>query len=525
VSRTGAALAGADDDTPSPETTATTETVATLEGAAPVRTHVVWDHWIFGPDPLVGVIGLLVAAACILAYTVHFGHLTSDVHRGYGTSAFDIGLYDQGLWLLSHLKAPYVTLMGRNLFGDHTQFMLVTLVPLYWIRPDATTLLWAQAFLMALGAVPVYMLSMRLLKNPVFAAVLSAAFLLHPALAQSNLENYHPDSFLVPIVGFVLYAAVMDKRRMLVVFSALALLCKEDVVLILLPIALWYTWRRNRTLGLSIAAASILTATFDTEVVMRGLTGVPSLNGWRIPFGGVGGLLREILRKPGEVVNYVLQSDRPNGRPFYVWQMVAPTGLVFLVAPELALTVILVLLSNVISTFGYQHQIAYHYSMVIVPGLLMGTVYAISRIKRERLRTIAVVIVGVSSLWCAFLWGPYPFSIHHDVPHLSPSDPTVQAIREVQAKLPPDAVVSAYYAFAPHVDHRERVYMWPTPFHAVYWNTFHQEGQRLPAANDVQYVFLPTNLTDHTETLNEIKRDFEVVARSSAAVLYKRRGT
>ena len=49
------------------------------------------------------------------------------------TSAYDFGLYDQGIWLLSRFHNPFVTLMGRNLFGDHTSFILIFLVPLYWI--------------------------------------------------------------------------------------------------------------------------------------------------------------------------------------------------------------------------------------------------------------------------------------------------------------------------------------------------------------------------------------------------------
>jgi uncharacterized membrane protein len=495
----------------------------TTSGAvAPPERRVV-DHWILGSDPALGVLGLVLTSAFILLYVVHFGHLTSNVQRGYGTSAFDIGLYDQGIWLMSHLHAPFITLMGRNLFGDHTQFLLVTLVPLYWLRPDATTLLWVQAFLMALGAVPVYMLSMRLLKQPIFAALLAGAFLLHPALSQSNLENYHPDSFLVPIVGFVIYAAVMDKRRMLVIFFALALLGKEDSVLILLPIALWFAWRRNRRLGLTLAATSVVYAAFATQVVMRALIGVPTLNGWRIPFGGVSGLLATAIHKPGDLFNYLTGADQPNGRPFYVWQMIAPTGLMFLFAPELALTAFLVISWNVLSTFGYQHQIAYHYSMVPIAALLMGTAYAISKIKGRRIRAMAVVAVAASSLWCAVLWGPFPFSVHNDL--WTPSEPVVQAIDQVKAKLPSDAVVSAYYGYAPHVDHRARVYMWPTPFHAVYWNTFKQEGQRLAAADDVQYLFLPTDLQDHPETLKEIRKDFAVVARSFSAVLYKRKGT
>jgi uncharacterized membrane protein len=475
-----------------------------------------------GDDPRWGVLGVAITGFAMLWYFLHFAHLSTDIHRGYGDSAFDIGLYDQGVWLLSRFHAPYVTLMGRNLFGDHTQFSLLAIVPLYWIHAGADTLLYVQALMMALGAVPVYMLVMRRMNNPAFATVLAISFLLHPALAQTNLENYHPDSFLIPIMGFVLYAAIENKPRMLIVFSVLALLCKEDVVLILLPVLIWFAWRRNLRLGIVLALGSIATAGLMTYVVMRSLTGVPTLNAWRIPYGGVIGFIKETFRKPADVAKYLIKGDSPNGRPFYVWQMIAPTGLMFLIAPEIAATVILVLIGNVVSTFGYQHQIAYHYSMVILPGLAMGTAYAISRLKKSKWRAVAVTIVGVSSLWSAFLWGPFPFSVDNQVPHWSPKDPAVTAIEQVRKKVPPNAVIATYYSFAPHLTHRERIYMWPTPFHASNWNTFKQEGECLPIANDVQYLMLPPNLGDNANVLNAIQSQFQVVAKSSNAVLYKR---
>ena len=485
-----------------------------------------FPDWLLG-DWLWGSFGVALTAVMVLWYFLHFGHLTSDVHRGYGDSAFDIGLYDQGVWLLSHFHAPYVTLMGRNLFGDHTQFSLLAMVPLYWIRPDATTLLYAQALLMALGAVPVYMLAMRRLQNPIFATVFAAAFLLHPALAQSNLENYHPDSFLVPILGFALYAAIENRPRMFVIFSVLALLCKEDVVLILLPIAVWFAIRHNRRVGAFVAAGSIAFAAFATNVIMRSLIGVPTLNTWRIPFGGVHGFIMQTLRRPADVVKYVIKGENPNGRPFYVWQMIAPTGLVFFAAPEVAVTVVVVLALNVISNFGYQHEIAYHYSMVLLPGLAMGTVYAVSRLRRFSLRVAAVVIVGLSALWSAYIWGPYPFSVHNQVPHWSPTYSAVADINQVRKHLPASAVVSSYYSFAPHIDHRKRIYLWPTPFAAVDWNTFKQEGQRLPFADDVQYLLLPPNLQDHKDVFDRISSQFKEVARAEnnfgeGAVLYER---
>jgi uncharacterized membrane protein len=502
------------------------------EEEAPERD--VFDHWIFGDDPVWGVLGIGVTALAMLWYFLHFGHLTTDIHNGYGDSAFDVGLYDQGVWLLSRFHAPFVTMMGRDLFGDHTQFSLLALVPLYWIHSGADTLYYVQALMMCLGAVPVYMLVMRRMNNPLFATVLAVCFLLHPALAQTNLENYHPDSFLIPIMGFLLYAAIENKPRMLITFSVLALLCKEDVVLILLPVLIWYAWRKNWKLGLTLAAGSVFAAFFMTYVVMRSFIGVPTLNTWRIPtfdeckngcaglVGQVGALVHHTVKKPADVVKYVIKGDSPNGRPFYVWQMIAPTGLMFLIAPELALTTILVLGMNVISTFGYQHQIAYHYSMVILPGLAMGTAWAISKLKTTKWRAVAVSIVAVSTLWSAFLWGPFPFSVHNNIAHWSPSYPPVAAINQVAKQLPPNAPVSAYYSFTTHIDHRKEIYMWPTPFHAVDWNTFKQEGDCLPLADHVQYLMLPPDLSDHDDVFKSIKSQFDIVAQSSNAVLYKR---
>jgi uncharacterized membrane protein len=488
---------------------------------AGVRTAVS-EHWIFGPDPLWGTLGIVGISLCMLYYFLHFGHLTSDIHKGYGDSAFDVGLYDQGLWLMSRFHAPFITEMGRNLFGDHTQFLLIALVPLYWIRPDATTLLWVQAAALALGAVPVYMLAMRRLANPLYATILAAAFLLHPALAQTNLENFHPDALLVPILGFAIYAAVEDKPRMFIVFSVLALLGKEDVVLILLPLIIWFAFRRHRRLGVVMAVGAVGYAFVATFGVMRSLIGVPTLNQGRIPFGGISGTLHEIVKKPADFVKYIIAPDSPNGRPFYAWQLVAPTGLMFLFAPEVALTGIVVIATNVLSSFGYQHQIAYHYTMVILPALAMGTVYGISKLKTDQFRKVAVAIVAMSTLWSAYVWGPFPFAVHNQVPHWSPSYPPVAAINEVKDKLPPGAAVSAYYSFVPHIDHRTQIYMWPTPFRAVLWGTYKQEGQRLPQADKVQYLMLPPDLQDHPEVLASIKDQFEVVARSSNAVLYKR---
>jgi len=460
----------------------------------------------------------LPIAALIGWYSVFFSRLTMDIHAGYGTSGYDFGLYDQGLWLLSHFKDPFVTIMGRNLFGDHTSFILIVLVPFYWVYPSANILLVGQTLLLSLAAVPVYLLARHRLASTPMATVAAAAFLLHPALGWSNLESFHPDAFLPLLIGAAIYGAIRWRPWLLITATVLALLVKEDVALVVVPLGIYVALRRNRRIGLRIALGAAAYAVFATEVVIRSFLSVPTLNAWRIPFGGVGGLLSTVMRQPGRVADYLTSAQRP----FYVWQMLFPTGFLVLAAPDVALIGVLALGSNVISTFVYQHLIQYHYTLILLPVLAMATVMGVSALRSRRWQWAGLFVVAVSALWSCYLWGAAPFSVNQ-VPHWHANDPQVADIDAVRSHLPRDAVVSAFYSYVPHVDHRERVYMYPTPFRAALWSTYKQEGQPLSFAGDVQYLFIPVNLDAGAQAvLDSVKAQFQLVDRQGDAALYRR---
>jgi hypothetical protein len=203
--------------------------------------------------------------------------------------------------------------------------------------------------------------------------------------------------------------------------------------------------------------------------------------------------------------------------------MAVPNALLFLRSPGVAAIAVLVVAGNVVSAFGYQHQVFYHYSMAIVPVLALGTVYALTRVSSTRWRTAAVAAVALLSLWATYLWGSLPAISQNKIPHWKPNNPEVQNINAVLAALPPNAVVSAQYSYITHVDHRVRVYQWPTPFRAAYWGLLKQEGQRLPFANQVQYLFLPTPLDSNTApVLQRIRSQFAVVLQVGDVVLMRR---
>lgn len=473
----------------------------------------------------------VLLAGAVLIWTWYFSSRSLNIHHALGTATYDSALYDQGMWLLSRFEAPFVTLMGRNLFGDHTSFILLFLVPLYWIAPGAWIMFTAQSAAIAAGAIPVFLVGRRYLDSEWVALVGAGAYLLHPAVGWTNLENFHPDCFLAVLVGFAIWAAIERRWRTYVVFVALSLLVKEDVSLVIVPLGIWVAVRRDRRIGVLTVVGSLAFMFVAMFVVMRSLIGVPTRNSWRIPFGGVRGLIDTTVTNPTALVRH-LRSD---GRPWYLVQMTAPFAWLFARLPDVALISALVLFTNVLSTFWYQYQIDYHYSLVAVPALAIGTVYAIGAMRSHVVerrgrrvvvpaRAIAVGLLAVASLTAAYLWAPLPWGrtslFYGDRDSIYASN-----ARPLLEQIPDDAVVSANYRLTPHLAYRDEIYQFPVPFRVVlYGPDTSLEGTRLDdRAERVDYVMIPVDQDSRLQVdWAGIEDAFVEVDRNDIWILYAR---
>jgi uncharacterized membrane protein len=451
-------------------------------------------------------------------YSLYFSWLTVGVHRGLGSSAYDFGLYDQGIWLLSRGNSPFVTLMGRNLFGDHSSFILLFVVPVYWLTSSTSVLFIIQSFALGIGAFPLYAYSRRALNSDAMGFVMAAAYLLHPAVGLTNVENFHPDAFLGVLMGIVWWSALEKRWNWYWVSVVLALLVKEDVGLIILPIGLWVAMRRDARRGLWTILISLGTMLLMFFVVMRSFTGIAFRNSWRIPFGGFSGLFRVAFRQPQELWKYLISDDRPT----YLFQLLTPTAMAFIIAPSVALTSIGVIGANLLSTFWYQHQIGYHYSLVVVPSLMFGTAYGVSRLPfHTRKRVIAAV--AVCSLAFGYWLSPLP-AARSSVGQWSASNPAVVAANELFLAIPDNAVVSAYHPLTAQLARRERIYSFPNPFErSLYGPDVFAKGDRLPFADEVEFVMLPAVLDEAaSEVWSKESSEFRVVGSNAWWIVYKR---
>jgi uncharacterized membrane protein len=491
-----------------------------------------WKATVRGPqatgweDSLPAIRGQIAARAAlgtaIALYVALFSYWTLRNHYGFFTAGFDVGIFDQGMWLLSRFRDPFVTVLGLDLFGDHTSFFLLLLVPFYWLFPSTAVLLVAQSVALGIAALPAFLVAREKLRDEWLAVGVAVAYLAHPAIGFTNFENFHPDAFEVPLVLFAIY--FMLKRRWLPfgICVGLLLSIKEDVALLTFVLGIYVAVKYDRKVGLITAGVSALWFASTLLIILPAFNDVGTLDAWRLPssqFGGIGGLIRTAFLRPWEIAGVAFGEDRP----WYLWQLLAPVALLCFLAPGLLLVAIGPLLSNLLSTFWYQHNIQYHYSTLIVPVLVAAAVFGVARFRNQTVRIALVVVMASSSLVTAYLWGP---NGRHPTPVADLSSAFASAARDGIELIPDDAAVSAHYSLIPHLTHRVHVYEFPNPWHATNWADWSQEGERLPQASLIEYVFVAEdpNDPDYAAVLASIRDDFEVVYRAGDLVLLRKKG-
>jgi Predicted membrane protein len=420
----------------------------------------------------------------IAAYFASYTYWSVRSHAGFQTGAFDIGIYDQGVWLLSRFQEPFVTVRGLNLFADHSTFILLLVAPLYWVWASPILLLVTQSLALGFAAVPLYLLTRDLLGSAWLGVAVAAVLLLNPAIGWTNLENFHPDSYEVLFLTAALYFMVKQRWGWFLLSISLLLLVKEDVPLLVIPLGIYIDLRYKSWVGFftGFAAAACLVLNFFVLIPWFGEGS--SVYWGRLPFGGPAGLLRTTFTDPSAVLAFLQDSERVS----YVVDHLRTLAFLPLLSP-LALVAIGPLALNVLSTHTYMHLINYHYSTLIVPPLVVAAVFTISRFDSLRMRAKLVAILVVATLVSAYLLGPLPYS-RVPVPPVTVDTTRNEAIRAAIALVPKDAIVSAHYSIVPHIAHRQEIYYWPNPFRAENWADGSKEGQRLPMADDVEYVVL-----------------------------------
>jgi uncharacterized membrane protein len=465
-------------------------------------------------------------AVLVTVWSVEFIHLPMLRYDRFGTFGFDLGIYDQGTWLLSRGKDPFVTIRGLELFGHHANIFLFLLVPFYWLGGGPIFLLVVQVLAQASGAIAIFLLARDLLKSKWAGVALAAALLLNPTYQWLTWEFFHPDAVAIGPLLFAYWAARNRRWRWFAFAAVLAVLCKEDVAIAMAALGLIIALRGDRKRGAIVAAASTVYFFFATRVLIPNQNGIgPFYDAF---FGDLGKSPTDVVfnsvRHPTKTWNLARQPDRKH----WYWNMLAPWAF----APLLDLRVLAVaagaIFINIVSSFPYTRDYRFHYSAIVVAGCAVATVEAIawvSKRAKERVATqsVMVAIVVVSALVASVTLGCAQYSRHYrDGTWPLQPDPKVAIKADAVASVPANASASAAYNIDTHMTHRAAIYEFPVPWCNVNWGV---KGEHLDDPASVQYLVLDRNLLgdrDQALLADLLSGEFRVVSDVQGILVAKR---
>lgn len=397
-----------------------------------------------------------------VAFVVLFYALMARRHDAFRTRALDLAKFDQAIWNTLHGRFLFSTLESQSILGNHFSPSMALLSPVFLVWSDVRALFLVQTVGMAVAGLLLHRIVRH--EHPDLALWFLLAFYLNPALHEITLDEFRRVTLAVPFLALALYALYVRKRWLMVAGLTLALLCKENVALVVMMVGIYLVlFERDWRWGVPLAALGAAWAVIVTLWVIPALGApgdgsplYPQLNYFGLSGDSYQDILRGILRDPWIFGRRMFDLDglRAIGR------ILLPVGFVL---PFLAADWLLMVVPSVaymlMSTAPGMHRLEDWYMASVLPGLFAAVAVGLTRRPKQWARRLTVVLV------CSSVVG---YVLYSHAPGGGRFEPALYAIDQHQrlasqavAAVPREVRVAAQDPYVPHLSHREHIYLYP----------------------------------------------------------------
>jgi uncharacterized membrane protein len=330
--------------------------------------------------------GLLILV--IVLYAVEMSHQVVLRYETFKATAFDLGNMDQVLWNTIHGRLFQFTNQAIDWYGPPTRLafhfepIILPLSLLYVFHADPRILLVFQTLALASGALPVFLLTRRYLREwPILAALMAMAYLLSPALLGVNIFDFHPVALATPLLLYAVLALTYKRYVWFLIACVLAAACKEDVPLTIAVFGILVIWKyKLPRLGITLMIGGVLWSFLAFKVIMPHFyPGVQANNFWyryEALGSSPGAAIANILVHPWILFTTFFTLDRL----YYMAGLVRSVGFLPLLAPEWLLPILPGLAINLLSTDPLLYSGVYQYNATIIPFIMIAAIHGTRRL-------------------------------------------------------------------------------------------------------------------------------------------------
>jgi uncharacterized membrane protein len=423
-------------------------------------------RWWLAPPALAPLRPARAVAAGVVVYAGFFSFVTVSRHWMFETHALDLGQYAQGMWQLARGVAPVDTILGWHAWGNHLSPIFYLLAPLSLVLAGPAHLLVIQSIALALGAVPLFLLARRHLREDRAAAV-ALLYLLNPSLHGVNVRDFHPAALAIPLLLTAMWA--FEAHRPLAFWGAtlLTLATREDAAVAVVGLGLWLALARGRrALGAMLTAASVAWLFVAVQWVMPRFRDDGAYPYITAHYHHLGDTLGDVLLSPLRRPLAVLRLLPAPPRIVYLLALLAPLGFLPLLAPLASIGALPALAQNLLSDYPVLFNHRSQYQAFVLPFLAVGAVAGLERLSRReagagpararRLTSRRVLAAAALASVALSARAANDLAISSWWP-----GPEQRAAHRLLARIPDGATVSAFDRFFPHLYDRAHVHLFP----------------------------------------------------------------
>jgi uncharacterized membrane protein len=323
----------------------------------------------------------------MLVYMLEMSHQAVLRYDTFKATAFDLGNMDQVLWNTIHGRLFQFTNQAIDWYGPPTRLALhfepiiLPLSLLYAFGADPRILLVFQTIVLALGAVPVFLLTRKYLPEwPLLAAFMVLAYLLAPALLGENIFDFHPISLATPLLLYAMLALTYKRYGWFLVACILAAACKEDVPLDIAMLGILVIWQyKSPRLGITLIIGGLVWSFLAFFVIIPHFFPGAQHNNFIYRYDTLGSspgeLILNLLFHPWLLLTTFATADRV----FYLASLLRSTGFLALLAPEWLLAALPSVAENMLSSDQNVYSGVYHYNAPIIPFIMVAAIHGARR--------------------------------------------------------------------------------------------------------------------------------------------------
>lgn len=373
----------------------------------------------------------LLLGAAIFLYIVLFSYLSIKRYKTLNSYYYDLGIMNQVVYNTSRGRILQMTnqdlMKNVSRFAIHFDPILAFFAPFYWIYPGPEILLVGQTIVLGFGALAVFLIGKKILKNKLISLLFSICYLFYFPVQRTVLFDFHAVALSTTFLLFALYFQEIKKWRWFYFFVFLSLLTKEHIGLVIFMLGLYQIFfKKEKKIGLITALLGMVFFVITVYFIIPYFRGGEHFASSY--FYNIRGRIKSIIK---DGLSYSKMILTPS-----LYSLFSPIS--FLISlPEWAI--------NVLSMNNNMTSFYFHYNCVIVPFLFYSLIFGYknfeSFVKNKIIKKSVFILFIFLNLWSIYQYNPLPYFVKRPVKYQEINQITKKSINLWREKLKDEKII------------------------------------------------------------------------------------